>query len=68
MAGISGGSIVHELEQELGGGIVMDVWSRWKDRVKAAMEKGIGRKKVTRKSGIVAGRCGEVNCYYEDDK
>ena len=39
---------VRELEQELGGGgIAKEVWSRWKERVIAAEDNRIGRKKVT---------------------
>ena len=30
---------VRKLEQELGGGIVEEVWSRWKEKVIAAVEK-----------------------------
>ena len=41
---------VRELEQELGGGIVKEVWSRWEEKVIAAVEKGIGRMKVTERS------------------
>ena len=41
---------VRELEQELGGGIVEEVWCRWKEKVIAAAEKGVSRKKVTDKS------------------
>ena len=33
-----------ELEQELGGGIVEEVWSRWKEKLIAAVENGIGMK------------------------
>ena len=33
-----------ELEQELGGGIVEEVWSRWKEKLIAAAENGIGMK------------------------
>ena len=68
---------VRKLEQELGGGIIEEVWSRWKEKVIAAVENGIGRKKVTEVRGQwledvergvrgqrgVVGGCGEVNCY-----
>ena len=30
---------VGELEQELGGGIVKEVWSRWKEKVKLQRRK-----------------------------
>ena len=39
-----------ELEQELGGRIIEVVWNRWKEKVIAAAEKGIGRKKVAERS------------------
>ena len=42
---------MRELEQKLGGGIVEEVWSRWKEKAIAAVEKGIDRKKVTERSG-----------------
>ena len=42
--------VVRELEQEFGGGIIEEVWSRWKEKVIAAAEKGIDRKWVTERS------------------
>ena len=59
---------MREPEQDLGGGIVEDVWIRWKEKVIAVVEKGTGRKKVTERSegwrsedvrDMVVGGCGE---------
>ena len=46
----------------VGGGIVMELWCKWKEVI-AAAKKGIGSKNITERSEMVGGGCREVNCY-----